>query len=264
MNSIAVIATIVLLLAGLVCYAFIAQTVRQKREQRMRLTAALKSRLRSLKFLLNGFPEGFLPKELNLTVQRTIMEVCEQLARLEPQEPSHVQDLQSASNHLQEAHKQSKPDARAHLENPQQIKEAKVCLEELYRFIHQLEKKGTLSASHAETQRNQIKQLALQVTVDNYVMLGNDAQQGGKSKLAAHYLNQSISLMERDGKRKHFAERIDELKQRLDALNETLSDDSEQPELNQDDRAEQQAQVAEEWSNFGNEDQNWKKKHVYD
>lgn len=263
MTSITVIISIVILLAGLVCYAFIAQTMRQKKEQRTRLTAALKSRLRSFKFLINGFPQGFLPKDLVLVIYRSLIDICEQLTKLEPREPSHLQDLEVATLQLQEAQRATRPEEPPKLESTQQIGEVKMCLEELFKFLFVLEKRAKLSNQQAEHHRNQIKQLAVQVTVDNYSLLGHEAKQKDKHKLAAHYLNLAVKLMERDGKRGQFDDRLAEMREELQELYALLADSEETSPTSAAEQAEQD-HISEEWDKFGSDNNTWKKKHVYD
>lgn len=263
MSSINIIVTIILLLAALVCYAFIAQTLKQKRELRNRLLAALKVRSRTFKFMLNGFPAGFLPRELTMLVQRSLIEVCENLTRLEPKEPAHLQDLQAISSMLADTQRHAKPPAEVTLNNPQQIKEVKICLEELNRFIHNLESKNSLSHNQAESYRNQIRQLVVQLTVDNYTMQGRAADQASKLKLALHFYDLAVKLLIREGKPGKYNERIATLKERIHELSDTLPDTTREESLSDEEKAEQEA-IANEWDKFGSEDKIWKKKHVYD
>lgn len=263
MSSVEIIVTIIILLAALVCYAFVAQTLKQKQEQRARLLAALTARARNFKFMLNGFPPGFLPRDLTLLVQRGLVEVCENLSRIEPREPTHLQDLQAISALMAETQRHAKPNQQVSLENPQQIKEVKMCLEELYRFIHSLESKGTLSRNQAENYRHQIQQLVLQITVDHYVIQGSSAETSAKTKLAVHYYDLATRLLIREGKPGQYDDRIADLKGRLKALNEGLQGKEEADPLSEQELAEQE-EIANAWNKFGNENDIWKKKHAYD
>lgn len=263
MSSVEIIVVIIVLLAVLVCYAFVAQTLKQKREQRARLLAALKTRARNFKFMINGFPQAFLPRDLTLLVQRSLIEVCENLSRLEPREPSHLQDLQAISSLMAETQRHAKPNSQVPLENPQQIKEVKICLEELYRFIHSIESKGTLSRNQAENYRSQIHQLALQITVDNYVIQGSAAENTTKPKLAIHYYDLAARLLLREGKPGQYDDRINDLKNRLKELNHALLEKNDGEPLTEQELAEQE-EIDNAWNKFGNETDVWRKKHAYD
>lgn len=264
MSTVAVIVTIVVLLAALVCYAFVSQTIKTKKEQKMRLTAALKSRSRNFKFMLNGFPQGFLSKELTLLVQRSLADVCEQLAKLEPEDPAHLQDFQLMSAQMTESHKQSAPQAVKPLESQQQIKDVKVCLEELHKFVFTLEKKNTLTRNQAGSFKTQIKQLVLQVTVDSYSLNGKQASQGGKTKLALHYFDLALKLILREGKSNKFASQVAKLKEQMAQLQSKLSEEEPQTAMSDDQLAEQN-EMADEWDKFADKNEDmWRKKNVYD
>ena len=266
MSSVNIIASIIVLLAALVCYAFVAQTLRQKREQRKRVLTALKARSRSFKFMINGFPEGFLPRELTLLVQRCLIDVSEQLAKLEPREPSHMQDLQSITTQMTETQRTTKPNKPVALESTQQIKEVKICLEELYRFIHHQESKSAINKGQADNYRNQIKILTLQLTVDSYVAQGKAAAQASKIKLAAHYYDLALKLIAREARPGQFDQRVASLKTTYRQLMEQLTTDVDGDDHQPADEAEQaeQEDIADEWDKFDSDEGSWKKKHVYD
>lgn len=262
MSSIAIITAIIVLLAALVCYAFVAQTLTQKRQQRERLAAALKARLRDFKFMLSGLPAGFLPKELVLLVQRSLMQVLEQLARLEPANSAHAQELQSVAQQMAEVQRQpTQTAATAPLDSAAKVKETKVCLEELYKFIFQLEGKKGMTAAQAEAYRNMIKQLVLQLTIDSYVMHGRAARDKGKPRLAIHYYDLALKLMTRERANGQFEPRIKQMQSligELELQNDTAPLAAAAPAVETD-----QELVSEEWDKFEKES-NWKKKQIYD
>ncbi len=227
------------------------------------MLAALKARSRNFKFMLNGFPQGFLQRDLTLLVQRSLIDVCEQLTRLEPKEPGHVQDLQLVSTQMAETQRHAKPTAQVSLENPQQLKEVKLCLEELHRFIHQIESKSILSSNQADGYRNMIKQLVLQITVDGYVMQGRLAQQSSKTKLAFHYFDLALKLLQRESKVGQSPERLAKLKTTHQELQKQLQAEQEEVPVNEQEQAEAE-EIASEWDKFGSDENVWKKKNIYD
>lgn len=264
MSSVAVITSIIVLLAGLVCYAFIAQTIAQKRQQKERLLVALKTRVRNFKFILSGFPAGFLPKELTLLVQRSLMQLLEQLAKLEPGNNSHKEDLQAIAQQMAETQRQPPSGANqpASIDNPQKAREIKACLEELYKFIFHLEGKKNLSRAQADVHRGMIRHLVLQLTVDSYVLHGRIARDKGKLRLAAHYLDLALKLMIRERANGQFDGRIAQIRAAINDLETRLANETgEQPELPEEDG--EQAAISSEWDKFAQE-QSWKKKQIYD
>lgn len=262
MSSITVIAAIIVLLAGLVCYAFVAQTLTHKRQQRERLANALKVRVRNFKFMLNGLPSGFLPKELVLLIQRSLMQILEQLTKLEPKQESYTQELQSVAQQMAETQRQpSQTVTTGPLDSAQKAQEIKACLEELYKFIFQLEGKKGMTRSQADVYRNMIKQLVLQLTVDSYVMQGRVAKDKDKLRLAIHYFDLALKLMLRERANGVFDARITQLQATIAELESQVGDSpltqaSIAGELEHENFTEQ-------WDKFDKED-SWKKKQIYD
>ncbi len=263
MSTVSVIVVIVGLLGALVCYAFAIQTIQQKRERRQRLLTALKTRARTFKFLLNGFPPGFLTKELTNLVQRSLADVCEQLSSLEPNEPSHLQDLQLISSQMVEAKRNVKPTAATVLENHQQIKDVKVGLEELYKFIERLQAKRSLPKTTTDLYRAQVKHLVLLVTVDSYCLHGRQAKQANKTKLAIHYYDLAYRLLLRENKPTTYQQKIQKTRAILDELQEQLAQEEPHKPLTDQELADRE-EVEGEWDKFSEKDDVWKKKNIYD
>ncbi|MFL0799952.1 MAG: hypothetical protein K6L80_05865 [Agarilytica sp.] len=264
MSTASIIVIIVILLGVLVSYAFVQQTVQAKREQRIRLTSALKSRSRSFKFMLNGFPQGFLTKELKILVQRSLADVCEQLSKLDPGDPSHLQDLQIVNSQMAETQRQAPVSAPPTLDNPQQIKDVRACLEELHKYIYKLEAKQTIPRNQAQVFRNQIKALSLQVSVDGHVLNGNQARQAGKTKLAIHYFDLAQNLIVRESKSDVMKKRLDQIKAIVAQLKERLTDEEQSAPISAEDQ-DQAEEVQGEWDKFSSDQEDiWKKKNVYD
>lgn len=264
MSSVTVIAGIIVLLVALVCYAFIAQTAKQKAEQRKRLLSALKSQARSFKFILSGCPEGFLTKELKQAVLKSLIDVSEQLTRLDPKEPAYTQELKQFSELLSAAQREAPSAEQVSIDNPQQIKEVKMSLEELHRFVFKLEEQNKVSRNQADGYRNQIKQLVLRLTVDNYILNGHAARQNAKTKLALHNYDLALKLLIREGKPGAFDNTVQKLKELISQQTEKLAEETDDVPLEQD--AETQESLAQEWDKFSedNDSEAWRKKQFYD
>ncbi|MFL0808828.1 MAG: hypothetical protein K6L76_00285 [Agarilytica sp.] len=263
MSTASIILTIVAVLGVLVSYAFIQQSVQTKREHKARLLNALKSRARSFKFMNNGFPDGFLNKELKILIQRSLADVCEQLSRIEPSDPTHMQDLQVVNTHLADTQRLPGKHTPTPLENPQQIKDARASLEELHKFIHKLETKQTIPRNQAQLLRNQVKALALQVTIDGHCLNGTQAKQAGKARLAYHYFDLAANLLKRDPNASHLRHREGKIHAILEQLKEQLTEDQNLSPLSGSEQ-EEAAEIEDEWNKFSETSDVWKKKNVYD
>lgn len=265
MSSVTVITGIIVILAVLVCYAFVAQTIQNKRERRKRLLAALKSQSRNFKFILDGCPDGFLTKDLKLVVLRSLIEVSEKLSREEPKEPQFGNDLKHYTERLAEAQREEPNPQRVAIENPQQIKEAKMSLEELHRFIFNLEGQNRVTRNQGDAYRNQIKQLVLQITVDGYFISGQSAKQAGKTKLALHYFDLAFKLLAREDKYGLFKNKSQQLQSLTEELKAQLSEEEGEAALSSEE-LKAQSELTGEWDKFSGESDEdlWKKKQVYD
>lgn len=264
MSSIYIAGIIVALLIAAVGYAFISQNLEKKRKQKQRLLSALKTRSRNFKYMLSGFPADFLTKELNILVYRCLVDVCEQLAKLEPGEPSYVEELQLYSSQMEEAKRKPATQKRAPLENPQQIKEVKQHLEELNKFIALLEKRGGVSKSQADGFGRQIKQLVLQVSVDNYTLSARQARENDKTRLAIHFYSLARKLLVRENTSSGYQKQVSQLNNVISQLEAQLAE--EEPEYQPSElEALQKEEAQQAWDKFSNEeDEPWKKKRVYD
>ncbi len=262
MSSVTIITSIIILLAVLVCYAFIAQTLNQKRMQKERLLQAMKTRARNFKFMLSGFPNGFLPKELTLLVQRSLVDVLETLTKLEPQNANHAEDVLAVTQMMAETQRAAPQQQNSTLENPQQVREIKACLEELYKFVFQLEGKRRLTRPQADANRAMIKQLVLQLTIDSYVLHGRLAREKNKLRLAHHYFDLALKFMKRERNLGIFEGRISQLESVIEELRTTMEAEGRlntSPTPTNND-----SNVSEEWDEFEKEEKGWQKKQIYD
>lgn len=260
MSSVTIITSIIVLLAALVCYAFIVQSLAQKRQKRERVLGNLKTRVRNFKFMLNSVPPGYLPKDLRLLIQRSLIGVLEQLTRLEPADSAHKEDLQLVSQQMAETQRHPETPNKPPIDNPQQSKEIKACLEELYKFVFHLEAKQSLSRPQADSYRAMIKLLVLELTVDSYVLHGRIARDRNKWRLAAHYFDLGLKLLQREGKNGQFDARIGMLLQAVAEMERQFAD--EQPH-NAEVHDDPDQTVDAAWEKFSQQP-SWKKKQIYD
>lgn len=219
-----------------------------------------KNRARNFKFMLSGFPKGFLPKELTLLVQRSLLHVSEKLAQIEPSEPSYKQDFQLIAQQMAETQKQApSKTSNTTIENPKQTQEVKACLEELYKFVFLLEGNKEMTQPQANAYRAMIKHLVLQLTVDSYTLHGRIAKDKNKTQLAIHYFSLGLNLMLKEKNNSHFEGRISQLKQAIDDLGAKSAAAAEAPKPN-----DNTGEANSEWDKFDGDGGDWKKKQIYD
>lgn len=262
MSSITIIASIVILLVALVCYAFFSQTVQHKSQQKTRAIQAMQARARNFRYILTGIPPDFLTKDLTLLVQNSLIDVLESLTKLEPKVDTYKAELATLVQQKNALQNQADTSANGTIDNPQQIKEVKACLEELYKFIFHLEEKRTFTREQADNYRARVKQLVLQLTIDSYVIHGRGAKDKGKLQLAMHHFQLALNLMLKERKQGNFEGRIAQLEAVIEDLQAQLKEQNEEeaPQIKENSGDD----ANEEWADFGKENADWKKKQIYD
>ena len=267
MSSAAIITIILVLLAMLVAFAFISQSVERRRKQQQRITAALRQRAKDFRFMASGFPQGFLPKELSILVLRCLLDVTEQLSKLQPNEESYIGELEACRKQLDDIKRQPAKKERVKLENPQQVKEVKALLQGLNTFIAQQAARGRITDAEHKGYEKHIKRLVVQITVDSYIVTAKQSLSGKKERLALHYYTLARKLLFKEGLQIEYQALVGQLNEKISEL-ESLVAESE-PEYEIDQRAQEfREQASSEWDEFEQEqkeaEDTWKKKTIYD
>ncbi len=263
-----VIAGIFLLLILLAGYLFISHSIEKKRIQRQRLITALRARRNAFRDLATGFPQGFLSNDLTGLLYRALIDCCEQLSRLEPNDPTHAENLSLYTN-LLAAQKDNTATSKVRLDNPQQIKEANHLLQELQKFVAQQAALNNINQVQTEAYSDQINRLVLQITVDGHVFNARQAQQIGKIRLAVHHYGLARKALTSGNGKQLFDKQIAQLdsviaklQEKADAGSEAAGDtppSATTPKIPLDD-----ASTSKEWKQFEEENAKWKKKSIYD
>jgi len=251
---------LLLLVAG---YMFLTHSLERRRIRRQRLLTALKARRNTFKDLATGFPKGFLSKDLTGFLYRSLIDACEQLVLLEPQNGQYVEEITLYNAQLSANATSGDDTGRVRIENPGQLKEARTLLQELHKFILQQAKMGLVNPVQAAAYEDQIKRLILQLSVDSHILGARKAQQMGKTRLAIHYFGLARKLLIGEGAGKNFEKQIGQLDGVITKLEEKARAAGELPNEHQPDENDQSG-VQKEWDAFNQESESWKKKQIYD
>lgn len=262
-----VIAVIFLLLILLAGYLFLSNAIDKRRAQRQRLITALRARRNSFRDLATGFPSGFLSADLTALLYRALIDCCEQLSRVEPKDPTHVEQLTLYTN-LLGALKDIGQQTRVRLDNPQQIKEAQGLLQELHRFVMQQSAANLINNVQTEAYVDQLNRLVLQISVDGHIFNARQSQQIGKARLAVHYYTLARKALAAENASHSFDKQIAQLdsviaklQEKADAAPEATDAPNAIPSKNTPDP---DGASAKEWKQFDEESDKWKKKQIYD
>lgn len=222
---------------------------------------ALKTKQRNLIHMLGGFPAGFLSPELMGVVYRALIDTVEQLAKIEPNDGRHRDDITLYSNQLAALPKQNSAAPRPRLDNPQQMKDVKNHLKDLETFITQQEQAKAISKVQSDSFIDQLKRLSLQMGVDAYLYHAKVAQQAGKWRLAIHYFGLAKKMLVSENASRAFDKQITQISSVIVKLEEKAQITPESEQIKSNDPS---AQTAKEWEKFGTPDDAWKKKNIYD
>ena len=268
-----VIAGFFLLLTLVAGYLFLSHSIEKRRIQRQRLITALRARRNSFRDLATGFPTGFLSNDLTALLYRALIDCCEQLARLEPKDHNHEEQLALYTN-LLSALKESTQQARVRLDNPKQIKEAHSLLQELYKFVKQQFALKQINQVQTDAYTDQINRMLLQMTVDGHVFNARQAQQVGKVKLAIHFYQLGRKVLATENAGHTFDKQIAQLDAVIAKLQEKVETPAEQSgdtsNTDPDTIASKpktstiDTSISKEWKQFDEENEKWKKKQIYD
>jgi hypothetical protein len=268
-----VIAGFFLLLTLVAGYLFLSHSIEKRRIQRQRLITALRARRNSFRDLATGFPTGFLSNDLTALLYRALIDCCEQLARLEPKDHSHEEQLALYTN-LLSALKESTQQVRVRLDNPKQLKEAHSLLQELYKFVKQQFALKQINQVQTDAYTDQINRMLLQMTVDGHVFNARQAQQVGKVKLAIHFYQLGRKVLAAENAGHTFDKQIAQLDAVIAKLQEKVEIPTEQngDTSNSDSDAIASkpktstidTSISKEWKQFDEENEKWKKKQIYD
>lgn len=255
---------VLIIVAG---YLFLSHSIEKRRIQRQRLITAMRARRNSFRDLATGFPAGFLSNDLVGLLYRALIDSCEQLTQLEPNDHTHAEQLTLYTNLLSSL-KENTQQARVRLDNPQQIKEAHGLLQELYKFVMQQSALKQINQVQTDAYTDQINRMLLQMTVDGHVFNARQAQQVGKVKLAIHFYQLGRKALAAENASHTFDKQIAQLDSVVAKLQEKLDEASNAKATTPDEGQATAANSApadnKEWKQFDEENAKWKKKQIYD
>ena len=253
MSTALIIALVGLVLFVMVAIAITMQTVEKNKKEKRRLETGLRARARNFQFMLDGFPEGFLGKELRALVAQCLLEVHSQLATLNPKDTESQKAKEKSQQLLDQIRNEADGQKTLQLNDPKQIKEIQKLLGNLNNFIAKLLASKRINAKQAKAYSFQIRRLTVQTTVDAIENASRKAIKEKKYKLAIHYLQMALDKMAKDNAGGIFNKRIEKLQGQMEELGGQA-----------DEAAALREEADKEWDEIDKGDDSWKKKAIYD
>jgi len=260
MSTTVIISLVAVVLFVMMAVALTIQSIDKSNKEKKRMLTALKGRARNFEYVLETLPAGFLSPELYMLVCQQNLDTCEQLSQLDSGNAEFKALFDAAYQRHDMAKKQPTAQKAFAFNDSKQIKEVKQLLTMLFNFIISLQKSGKLNAQQAGAFANQVKQLMLQSETDALMGAAKDAAGKGKFKLSIHYHNMVIDKYKKQNASGAYNDKIAILKQQIEELNKHAANEAPSPTASAVDD-----ETAKEWDSVVSaDDDNWKKKAIYD
>lgn len=262
MTAVYIIIGLILLTCALICYVFIKQTIVKKKREKARLFNALEKRSKELLQMLNAFPPHFLPKDLSIFLHRCIVDVFEQLSKLEPERSEFLDQFTLYTAAMENIVRQPASNNEVHLQTASQINEIRQYLNYLGRFLQKWRERGNLSDKQYSHYKNSLKNLAAKLMVDNYMLSARKSIEIKKHKLASHYFTLAKNMITKEGLSGTQKDNLAYINEELTRLTELIKAEDEAAGIAKIEASPNENEN-DEWSEFEESDE-WKKKNVYD
>lgn len=253
MSTALIIAIVGLALILMVGIAITMQNIEKSKKEKRRLEAGLRTRARNFQFMLDGFPDGFLGKDLRALVAQCLLEVHTQLSTLNPKDKSNQAAQHQTEQLLSTIKNEPAGQNTPQLNDPKQIKDIQKLLSSLSTFVGKLITSKRINAKQAKVYNHQIQRLNLQTSIDTIEIAAKKAINEKKFKLAVHYLEMGIDKMNKSNGDGLFSPRIE----KLQTLHAEFSSQAEQAATRRD-------EADKEWDEIDKGDTSWKKNAIYD
>lgn len=257
MSTAVIIGIVAIGLFVLVAIAVTMQTIEKNNKEKRRLESSLNSRARNFQYMLEGFPKGFLSRDLQVLVCKCLIEVYEQLVQISPRNNDYRDKLQRSATQQKEFQARPANASSITLTDTVQIKDIQKLLTSLHNFVVKLMESKRINGAEAKVYSQQIKRLMVQTSTDSLALGINEAIKSGKPPLAIHYMQTSIDKMQKENADGFFSKRIALYQQRINDMNS-------EAHTTVDQATKQRKETDAEWDEASKPDDSWKKKAIYD
>ena len=220
MSTTVIVIAVLACLFVLVAVTITLQQLEKNNDARNAAIATLKTQTRNFQYMLEGFPEGLLSRDLKLLVCQCMAESLGQLQRLERKNPQHAQALRKLQEKITQLQAQpaTPTGSQPLLTDPAQLQEVHKLLTSLLNVVQRLYQNKRLNAAQAEAYGKQVQRLATRTALDASLAAAQAALQGGKPRLAQHHYGIAIEKMKKDNADGQFTAQIATFQQRCAEL----------------------------------------------
>ncbi len=261
MTQIYITVAIISIVAILVCYVFVRQTISERQQERDRLQRVLAKRAKDLLQMISVFPPHFLPKELQVFIYRCIIDAYEQLTKLDGSSSEHIESLKVHSAQLENTVRTPERKHTEDLQSTTQINELRQYLNLLNGFLQKSLQRQHITGKQHSHYRMLIKELIIRLAINNYMISAKQSLDIHKTKLALHYYDLAKKLLIKETPT-DFQKKIEKINLAIQPLLEREAEEATMQAMAAPDTNDEEGEQK-EWQEF-EEEAGWKKKNIYD
>ncbi|ARU57297.1 MAG: hypothetical protein MI864_16545 [Pseudomonadales bacterium] len=257
MSAPVVISIIVLIIFVSITILFIGQAREKAKIEKIRKANTLQDRYRRLKRISLDLPPQYLPRELKILLLERCIDTLNELKVIQNEKFKYASSLVEDTALLEQIKASKEKPKPQQITNEAQAKEVRTLLEALIKFIQNQSKKGFLEKSLAKKHTSFITYMASRSKADYYAAKAKEAISQNKLRIAIHNFHNAIGELEPTKSMTASQKAIQAYKIKIKEL-EKLADKVSK------EGSEKKESMDKEWSEFMQDDDDWKKKNAYD
>jgi len=258
MSSVIILGVVLSLALGLIFIVYSKQSAEKRRIEHIRHLRALGDRARNLMFLMEEIPAHYLDQNMRVFLARSIVELFQQ--QYDAEQDSKVAKHLENANRMLEFASNNKNVSTVPVTDIQTANNVRRNLKMLHKHITVQYQEKKISHAVAQGFLKQLRKAFAQTIIEVYVSSGKKAERESKPKIAALHYRRVISEMGKNNQSGDYTDQILAVKKRIDALDEAANKQEQQERL----EGQKSDQLTTELEKMVEEEDQWKKKQVYD
>ena len=258
MSSVIILGVVLSLALGLIFVVYSKQSAEKRRIEHIRRLRALGDRARNLMFLMEEIPAHYLDQNMRVFLARSIVELFQQ--QYDAEQDSKVAKHLENANQMLDFATNNKNISAVPVTDIQTANNVRRNLKMLHKHITIQYQEKKISHAAAQGFLKQLRKAFTQTIIEVYASAGKKAERESKPKVAALHYRRVISEMGKNNQSGDYTDQILAIKKRINALDEAVNKQEQQERL----EGQQSDQLTKELEKMVEEEEQWKKKQVYD
>lgn len=256
MTSLAILGVVLFIAIGIIMMVYNKQSAEKKRIELIRSVRTLGDRARNLMFIIEEIPPHYLDQNMRVHLARSIVDLFQQQFDADPNDKV-AKHLENAKQMVEFATKNKNVSA-VPITDIQTANNIRRNLKLLHKHISMQYQEKKIPNKTAQEFLKQLRKAFTQTIIEVYASAGKKAEKEGKPKIAALNYRRVIGEMGKQNQSGEFTDKILATKKRIDEL------ESEANKQEQKARLEGGNELTQELEKFEKEEDQWKKKQIYD